>query len=68
MLYGNAFELHGPLQSMIPNEEYWSSARLDGDLARWNADISRLKPEFQTLNACYFDAMTQAQSIHGYGG
>lgn len=63
------FSMRSPLESAVSNERYWSSPRLEGDLARQTPDVRLWSPtsEYAGLAPCFFDAMTRAQAIHGYG-
>ncbi|MEP1611084.1 MAG: hypothetical protein ABJL72_04095 [Roseobacter sp.] len=67
------FGLRSPVQSLLPNRLYWSSARIEGDLARSAPDIGRYFSDGDTdgvakINACFIDAMKASQETHGYGG
>ena len=71
LLYGGGpFGMRSPLQSIISNEVYWSSERIEGDLARSVPDLSYYynngKWDMRNVNACFFEAMKQAQAIHGH--
>ncbi len=65
------FGLRSPVQSLIPNDVYWSSARMEGDLARSVPALDRLvkfdESPSMKLSACFVDAMNAAQLIHGHG-
>ncbi len=63
-----AFALRSPLQSVLPDEAYWSSPRISGDLPRLVPDVRKwdADAEFRAVDACYFDAMATAQDKHGH--
>lgn len=62
------FAMRSPLMSVIPNDTYWSSPRVTGDLARVFPDISQLNvPVFASFDACLIESMKEAQTIHRAG-
>jgi len=63
------FALNSPLESVIPNDVYWSSARIKGDMSRVIPDVRRWKDgnNFKELDVCFFGEMESSQSVHGYG-
>lgn len=62
-----AFAMRSPSQRLLPNETYWSSNRIEADLARSFPQVERVDPDIRALNQCFFDAMTAAQAVHGHG-
>ena len=57
------FPFESPSQRLIPDEVYWSSARMEGDLARGYMDLSNpdKKAELTRIDACFLPAMASAQ-------
>ncbi len=75
LLFGmGAFPLRSPLESAIPNSVYWSSPRMEGDLARatLNAENYRkcsdgiCKGYFDNINVCFIREMAIVQREHGF--
>lgn len=61
------FAMRSPLESVISNERYWDSPRVEGDLARQIKDANLWRrPEFQALSSCFFLGMRGAQKEHGF--
>ncbi len=60
------FPMRSPRESIIPNSVYWSSPRIEGDLARALPDLSRYGDYFDQIDTCFGDAMMAAQQIHGH--
>ncbi|WP_299968913.1 hypothetical protein [uncultured Roseobacter sp.] len=71
LFFSGPFGLRSPAQSIIPNDVYWASARMEGDLARAIPDLRYRGPEnsdsgLPSLNICFWEKMSQAQVVHGY--
>ena len=68
MAYAGPFAMRSPLESVISNDVYWASPRVEGDLARKIEDVAvwRGYPAFRALNTCFFDAMEATQDRHGH--
>lgn len=61
------FAMRSPRMSMIANDIYWNSARVEADLARSIIDLTRYKEDaFVSVDACFMDAMSEMQAVHGY--
>jgi hypothetical protein len=61
------FAMRSPRMSIITNERYWNSPRVEGDLARSIVDLSRYQEDaFDSVDACFMDAMSELQAEHGY--
>lgn len=61
------FFMRSPAESLIPNDVYWSSIRVEADLARqiYDEQSWRHTNEFTQLNPCFFESMQGAQAKHG---
>mmetsp|Transcript_7466 Transcript_7466/g.12643 ORF Transcript_7466/g.12643 Transcript_7466/m.12643 type:complete len:265 (-) Transcript_7466:1149-1943(-) len=62
------FSLRSPAESLIPNDVYWSSARVEADLVRQIRDIKSWYnwTDFTEINSCFFENLQAAQAIHGH--
>jgi hypothetical protein len=61
------FAMRSPRMSIIANETYWNSPRVEADLARSIVDLSRYQEDaFDSVDACFMDVMSEMQAIHGY--
>ncbi|WP_299659069.1 hypothetical protein [uncultured Ruegeria sp.] len=61
-LLASPYSPRSPLQSLIANEDYWSSDRLEGDVARSIRDIRDWKFDSEyTYNQCFTSNMRAAQ-------
>ncbi|WP_342069630.1 hypothetical protein [Yoonia algicola] len=61
------FAMRSPRMSIISNERYWNSSRAEADLARNIVDLSRYQEDtFDSVDACFMDAMSEMQAEHGY--
>ena len=62
------FPMRSPLESLISDTTYWSSPRIEGDLARSIADLRRYDDgTFDSVDACFVRSMKASQAEHGYG-
>lgn len=61
------FAMRSPRMSIITNERYWNSPRVEGDLARNIIDLSRYEEDaFDSVDTCFMDVMSEMQAEHGY--
>lgn len=61
------FPMRSPRMSIISNEDYWKSARVDADLARNIIDLRRY-PEgtFDSIDSCFMKSMSALQAEYGH--
>lgn len=62
---GGPFPMRSPLESLISNETYWQSPRIEQDLARSALEARRYGAYFDSLDACFVDKMTSLQARFG---
>lgn len=62
------FPMRSPLESLIPTREYWTSDRIEADMARLLPDQgNKRRGAFpQDMEACFTDSMVTLQSKHGF--
>ena len=62
------FAMRSPLESLISNEDYWTSPRVEADLARQTRNVSDWKnwAKFRELNECFFQSMEKSQGKFGH--
>ncbi len=51
-----------PLESILSNETYWNSPRIEADVARRLPDLTEYSPWLRGFNACFADKMTVLQA------
>ena len=51
-----------PLESLLSNEDYWSSPRIEADVARRLSDLTEYGPWIRSFDACFADTMTALQA------
>jgi len=51
-----------PSESLLPNVTYWSSPRIEADVARRLPDLTDYGPWLRGYNTCFVDKMTALQS------
>lgn len=62
------FSLRSPAESLISNDVYWSSARVEADMVRQMRDVRSWAgwTDFTEINSCFFESVQRAQETHGY--
>jgi hypothetical protein len=59
------FPLRSPRESIVSNERYWSSPRIEGDLARNVPDVSRIGGwPYGDTDSCFVSSMKVTQAQH----
>lgn len=68
LLAAGPFPMRSPAESLIPNNVYWSSARVEADLVRQINDVESWHNwvDFTEINACFFENVQAAQARHGH--
>lgn len=51
-----------PSESLLPNVTYWSSPRIEADVARRLPDLTDYGPWLRGYNTCFVDKMTALQA------
>ena len=63
------FATRGPREALLPNEAYWASPRMTGDLARQSWPLENISEKTRAaateLSPCFMRAMAEAQVRHG---
>lgn len=59
------FAMRSPRETLIPDDVYWGSPRITGDIARSLMDVAQHKDSLGQVDACFFDAMTVTQADFG---
>lgn len=62
------FSTRSPAESLIPNDVYWSSARVEADLVRQIREVKSWRnwTDFTEINTCFFENVQAAQARHGH--
>lgn len=60
------FPMRSPAESLISNDDYWESARIQADLARSTLDVRSFRDYLGTIDMCFFDQMTPLQAEYGF--
>jgi hypothetical protein len=62
------FSMRSPTESLIPNDVYWSSARVEADLMRQIRDVKSWDnwTDFTEIDSCFFENVQAAQARHGH--
>lgn len=68
MWLAGPFAMRSPLETVIPNEAYWASPRIEGDLARQIPDLARWNDASakQGADYCFYKKMADLQVLHGH--
>ncbi|MEP0962033.1 MAG: hypothetical protein ABJG75_09530 [Roseobacter sp.] len=68
LLAAGPFSMRSPAESLIPNDVYWSSARVEADLVRQIREVKswRNSTDFVEINTCFFENVQAAQARHGH--
>lgn len=56
--YGRRFPFDSPLQSLVPNAEYWRSARIRGDSARRMTEIPQAFEAASAFDQCFAETVS----------
>lgn len=68
LLAAGDLPLRSPLENVVPNETYWNSERVEGDMMRLIPDMRYWDTSaWKGVNACVVDAIGKAQIQHGHG-